>query len=119
AVEDREKFYSLLKELGIPHIPGITAYDEDDLKSKTADIGFPVLLRPSYVIGGQGMLIIDSQEELDSCLENIEYPVLIDAYYKGLELEVDVLTDGHDIFIPAFFEHIEKAGVHSGDSMTI
>ncbi|RWR08621.1 carbamoyl phosphate synthase large subunit [Siminovitchia fortis] len=119
AVEDREKFYSLLKELGIPHIPGITAYDEDDLKSKTADIGFPVLLRPSYVIGGQGMLIIDSQEELDSCLENIEYPVLIDAYYKGLELEVDVLTDGNDIFIPAFFEHIEKAGVHSGDSMTI
>ncbi|WP_144462371.1 carbamoyl phosphate synthase large subunit [Siminovitchia fortis] len=119
AVEDREKFYSLLKELEIPHIPGVTAYNEDDLKSKTSDIGFPVLLRPSYVIGGQGMLIIDSQEELDSCLENIEYPVLIDAYYKGLELEVDVLTDGHDIFIPAFFEHIEKAGVHSGDSMTI
>ncbi len=118
-VEDREKFYSLLKELEIPHIPGVTAYDEDDLKSKTAEIGYPVLLRPSYVIGGQGMLIIESQDEMDSCIDNIEYPVLIDAYYKGMELEVDVLTDGHDILIPAYFEHIEKAGVHSGDSMTI
>ncbi|GIN96171.1 carbamoyl-phosphate synthase arginine-specific large chain [Siminovitchia terrae] len=119
AVEDREKFYTLLKELEIPHIPGVTAYDQNDLKLKTADIGFPVLLRPSYVIGGQGMLIIDNQEELDNCLANIDYPVLIDAYYKGQELEVDVLTDGQNILIPAYFEHIEKAGVHSGDSMTI
>ncbi|RST73025.1 carbamoyl phosphate synthase large subunit [Siminovitchia acidinfaciens] len=118
-VEDRERFYSLLKELDIPHIPGITANDEANLKSKAAEMGFPVLLRPSYVIGGQGMLIIDSAEELDKYLASIEYPVLVDAYYQGLELEVDVLTDGNDILIPAYFEHIEKAGVHSGDSMTI
>ncbi|MFD1706629.1 carbamoyl phosphate synthase large subunit [Siminovitchia sediminis] len=118
-VEDRERFYTLLKELDIPHIPGGTAYDEQEVITKTAQIGFPVLLRPSYVIGGQGMIIVHNQEELDTHLPNIEYPVLIDAYYKGMELEVDVLADGKEILIPAYFEHIEKAGVHSGDSMTI
>ncbi|MBS4199099.1 carbamoyl phosphate synthase large subunit [Bacillus sp. FJAT-49732] len=118
-VEDRERFYSLLKELEIPHIPGLTALNEADLVVKSTEIGFPLLLRPSYVIGGQGMLIIENEDELQEKLGNISYPVLIDAYYKGTEMEVDVLSDGENIFIPGFFEHIEKAGVHSGDSMAV
>jgi carbamoyl-phosphate synthase large subunit len=118
-VEDREKFYQLLRELSIPHIPGVTAHDEGELLEKAEIIGFPVLLRPSYVIGGQGMLIIHHQEELEQYKESIQYPVLIDAYYKGIEVEVDALSDGKGIFIPAYFEHIEKAGVHSGDSITV
>jgi len=117
--EDRERFYSLLKELEIPHIPGLTALSEEDLIVKSAEIGFPLLLRPSYVIGGQGMLIIENEHELHEQLNKISFPVLIDAYFKGTEMEVDVLSDGQNIFIPGYFEHIEKAGVHSGDSMAV
>ncbi|MBS4203472.1 carbamoyl phosphate synthase large subunit [Lederbergia citrea] len=117
--EDRDRFYSLLKELNIPHIPGITASCESELKEKIAEIGFPLLLRPSYVIGGQGMLIIEDIKALDKSLDKITYPVLIDAYFKGTEMEIDVLSDGKNIFVPGFFEHIEKAGVHSGDSMAV
>lgn len=118
-VEDREKFYQLLQELSIPHIPGLTAHDADELLEKSERIGFPVLLRPSYVIGGQGMLIIQQKEELEQCKNSIQYPVLIDAYYQGVEVEIDALADGENIFIPAYFEHIEKAGVHSGDSISV
>lgn len=118
-VEDREKFYQLLQELSIPHIPGLTAHNHVELLKKTESIGFPVLLRPSYVIGGQGMLIIHSKEELESYKKSIQFPVLIDAYYKGIEIEIDALSDGKKVFIPAYFEHIEKAGVHSGDSITV
>ncbi|MBW8349012.1 carbamoyl phosphate synthase large subunit [Bacillus sp. IITD106] len=118
-VEDRERFYNLLKELDIPHIPGLTALNEEELIVQSSKIGFPLLLRPSYVIGGQGMLIIEDEHQLREHLNNISYPVLIDAYYKGTEMEVDVLSDGENIFIPGFFEHIEKAGVHSGDSMAV
>jgi len=117
--EDRERFYSPLKELEIPHIPGLTALSEEDLIVKSAEIGFPLLLRPSYVIGGQGMLIIENEHELHEQLNKISFPVLIDAYFKGTEMEVDVLSDGQNIFIPGYFEHIEKAGVHSGDSMAV
>ncbi|MCJ8006402.1 carbamoyl phosphate synthase large subunit [Lederbergia wuyishanensis] len=118
-VEDRERFYSLLKELDIPHIPGLTALSKEELIIKSSKIGYPLLLRPSYVIGGQGMLIIDNEHELQANFDKISYPVLIDAYFKGTEMEVDVLSDGENIFIPGFFEHIEKAGVHSGDSMAV
>ena len=118
-VEDRERFYSLLQELNIPHIPGVTAYNEADLLEKTKEIGYPLLLRPSYVIGGQGMVIIPSESELEDSLQDIQYPVLLDAYYRGTELEIDVLSDGDQIFIPGYFEHMEKAGVHSGDSMAV
>ena len=118
-VEDRERFYSLLKELEIPHIPGLMAANEQQLIEQIKTIGYPLLLRPSYVIGGQGMIIIEKEADLVEHLANIQYPVLIDAYYKGIELEIDALSDGENIVIPAYFEHIEKAGVHSGDSMTV
>ncbi|MEK3886474.1 carbamoyl phosphate synthase large subunit [Bacillus sp. FSL K6-3431] len=118
-VEDRERFYTLLQGLHIPHIPGVTAENEQDLFGKITDIGFPLLLRPSYVIGGQGMIVIHNESELQASLQQIKFPVLVDAYYPGTEMEVDVLTDGEEIIIPGYFEHIEKAGVHSGDSMAI
>lgn len=122
-LEDRERFYQLLQKLNIPHIPGETADSKQALIDKIHKIGYPVLLRPSYVIGGRGMLVLHSEKELDEYLQSVEsseqFPILIDAYYPGKEVEVDVVTDGKDIVIPAIFEHIEKAGVHSGDSMAI
>lgn len=118
-VEDRDRFYNLLQKLEIPHIPGVSANNSNDLLDKAKEIGFPILLRPSYVIGGQGMLIIGTEEELQQYIDHISYPVLIDAFYKGIELEVDALSDGEQIFIPGYFQHIERAGVHSGDSIAV
>ncbi len=125
-MEDRDRFYTLLQELQIPHIPGVSAGNEDELLAKIEAVGYPLLLRPSYVIGGQGMLIIEREEQLQNHLHKIAYPVLLDAYYKGKEMEIDVLSNGHNIYVnghniyvPGFFEHIEKAGVHSGDSMAV
>lgn len=117
--EDRERFYQLMQELNIPHIPGQTALDHNDLLTKAKQVGFPLLLRPSYVIGGQGMFIIQNEAELLAKIDRISYPVLLDAYYRGTEIEIDAISDGKDVVIPAIFEHIEKAGVHSGDSMAI
>ena len=86
-------------------------------------LGFPILLRPSYVIGGKGMEIFYDEASLktfiDEKTDERSYPLLVDAYFPGKEVEVDVVTDGEHIFIPAIFEHIEKAGVHSGDSMAV
>ncbi|GIN70333.1 carbamoyl-phosphate synthase arginine-specific large chain [Bacillus sp. J14TS2] len=118
-LEDRDRFYTLLQHLQIPHIPGVSAANEEDLLAKVKEVGFPLLLRPSYVIGGQGMIIIEQEKDLQKQLNKIVYPVLLDAYYKGKEMEIDVLSNGHDIYVPGFFEHIEKAGVHSGDSMAV
>lgn len=120
-LEDRERFYQFLKRQGIPHIPGETAHGQDEVYSCADALGYPVLLRPSYVIGGSGMHIIQSKEELHTYLRShtIEYPVLVDRYISGKEAEVDVLTDGGSIFIPGIFEHVEPAGVHSGDSTAI
>ncbi|SFE72993.1 carbamoyl phosphate synthase large subunit [Alteribacillus iranensis] len=122
-LEDRGRFYEFMQRVDVPHIPGVTGYDREDVLQKAETVGYPILLRPSYVIGGQGMAILTNKEELESYLssvnENVEYPILIDAFLPGKELEVDVLTDGHDIFIPGMFEHVEPAGVHSGDSMAV
>lgn len=122
-LEDRDRFYRLLKKLNVPHIPGETVETKDALIEKVKEFGFPVLLRPSYVIGGRGMLVLQSETELQNYMNNNEstelFPILIDAYYPGKEVEVDVVTDGTDVVIPAIFEHVEKAGVHSGDSMAV
>ncbi len=122
-LEDRERFYKLLKTLGLPHIPGLTVDTQKDLIDKVNEIGYPVLLRPSYVIGGSGMIVLQSEKELQAYLSNettsVQYPILVDAYYPGIEVEVDVVTDGTNVVIPAIFEHVEKAGVHSGDSLAV
>jgi len=121
-LEDRDRFYQLLRKVNVPHIPGEIAANTEDLKEKAELIGFPILLRPSYVIGGKGMIILNSEQELEQLIENQAqkvFPILLDAYVAGKEAEVDVLTDGHEILIPTIIEHVEKAGVHSGDSTAI
>ncbi|USK71115.1 carbamoyl phosphate synthase large subunit [Peribacillus asahii] len=119
-LEDRDRFYQLLQKLDIPHVPGTMANNVDELIESALEIGFPVLLRPSYVIGGQGMEIIRSKESLLNRIENgvaLVYPVLIDSYIPAKEAEIDLIADGSDIYVPIVAEHVEKAGVHSGDSM--
>jgi carbamoyl-phosphate synthase large subunit len=122
-LEDRGRFYSFMKQVEVPHIPGVTAIDEKDALIKASEIGYPVLIRPSYVIGGQGMMLFQSDKEFISYLEDeeqaISFPILIDAYYPGIELEVDALTDGKRMCIAGMFEHVERAGVHSGDSIAV
>ncbi|MBT2645778.1 carbamoyl phosphate synthase large subunit [Bacillus sp. ISL-34] len=121
-LEDRDRFYQLLQKLDIPHVPGSMANGEEQLIARAEAIGFPVLLRPSYVIGGQGMEIIRSKESLLNRMANgtaLVYPVLIDSYIPGKEAEIDLIADGNDVYIPIIAEHIEKAGVHSGDSMAL
>ncbi|NGP44553.1 carbamoyl phosphate synthase large subunit [Bacillaceae bacterium SIJ1] len=118
--EDRDRFYQYLQSIDVPHIPGETVYTKEALLTKAQAIGFPVLIRPSYVIGGKGMHIFTDLESLSLFADEHEeagYPLLIDAYMAGKEAEIDLVTDGKDVVIPAIFEHIEKAGVHSGDSM--
>ncbi|MFE3974636.1 MULTISPECIES: carbamoyl phosphate synthase large subunit [unclassified Peribacillus] len=121
-LEDRDRFYQLLQKLDIPHVPGSMANGEEQLIDRAEAIGFPILLRPSYVIGGQGMEIIRSKESLLNRMENgtaLAYPVLIDSYIPGKEAEIDLIADGNDVYIPIIAEHVEKAGVHSGDSMAL
>ncbi|MEH7381722.1 carbamoyl phosphate synthase large subunit [Bacillus sp. JJ1533] len=121
-LEDRDRFYKLLEKVKIPHIPGEIANSSQELVIKASDIGYPVLIRPSYVIGGKGMVVISDEGELASFVREIpddSFPLLIDAYVPGLEIEVDLLSDGNEILIPTIVEHIEKAGVHSGDSHAI
>ncbi|AQX55831.1 carbamoyl phosphate synthase large subunit [Priestia flexa] len=122
ALEDREQFYQLLDDCHIPHIPGEIADNEQQLVKKAKEMGFPLLIRPSYVIGGKGMLTLQSEQELMDCLSSIKpshFPMLLDAYYPGQEAEVDVVCDGKDVLIPTIVEHVEKAGVHSGDSYAL
>jgi carbamoyl-phosphate synthase large subunit len=123
-LEDREQFYQLLKELDIPHIEGKAANNGDELLVAADKIGFPVLVRPSYVIGGQSMFTFYKREELETYMTRLDaheqmWPLLVDRYVPGLECEVDCICDGKDIVVPGIFEHIEKAGVHSGDSISI
>jgi carbamoyl-phosphate synthase large subunit len=121
-LEDRDKFYQLLEQLNIPHIPGMTAENEDQLIENIHKLQYPVLLRPSYVIGGKGMVIIQNEQELKEFLQsnpNKIFPILIDAYIRDKEAEADLVSDGKNILIPEVIEHIEKAGVHSGDSYAV
>ncbi|MCD8509901.1 MAG: carbamoyl-phosphate synthase (glutamine-hydrolyzing) large subunit [Bacillus sp. (in: Bacteria)] len=125
-LEDRHQFYEVLNELNIPHIAGKTIYDGDALLPAAQELGYPVLVRPSYVIGGQSMFICHNDEELTKYLHRIQedgnarsWPLLVDQYLPGLECEIDVISDGNDIVVPGIFEHLEKAGVHSGDSVAL
>lgn len=127
AVEDRDLFYQLLQKLSIPHIPGDTVLSLDDAMDTANRIGYPILLRPSYVIGGQGMVILHHETQLKDYLVSLSekqyanriFPLLIDKYIEGYEVEIDAICDGEDVLIPGIFEHVEKAGVHSGDSIAI
>jgi len=122
--EDREKFDRLLIDLGIPKPPGRTAFSVDEAMVIAGEIGFPVLVRPSYVLGGRAMEIVYNDDELLDYMATAvkitpEHPVLVDKYLVGKELEVDAISDGADILIPGIMEHIERAGVHSGDSTAV
>ncbi|MBD3106795.1 carbamoyl-phosphate synthase large subunit [Bacillus sp. AGMB 02131] len=122
--ENRDKFEQALTTLGIPQPKGKTATSVDQAVKIADDIGYPVLVRPSYVLGGRAMEIVYKQEELLHYMENAvkinpEHPVLIDRYLTGKEIEVDAISDGKDVVIPGIMEHIERAGVHSGDSIAV
>lgn len=124
AAEDRDKFDRLLLELGIPKPPGRTATSVEGARVIAEEIGFPVLVRPSYVLGGRAMEIVYNQSELVDYMTSAvqassEHPVLVDKYLMGKEIEVDAISDGEDVLIPGIMEHIERAGVHSGDSIAV
>ncbi|WP_318505100.1 carbamoyl phosphate synthase large subunit [Bacillus sp. T3] len=120
-LEDRERFYQLLDELEIPRVRGDIANNEIELQACVESLGFPILLRPSYVIGGKGMEVLNNQQELDKTLASgtVNYPILVDQYIYAKEAELDLAADGVNILVPTIVEHIEKTGVHSGDSMSI
>ncbi len=124
AAEDRELFDKILEETEIPRAAGGTVYTAEEAKAVANRLGYPVLVRPSYVLGGQGMQIAISDEEIEEFMEIInriaqDHPILVDKYLQGKELEVDAVCDGTDILIPGIMEHIERTGVHSGDSISV
>lgn len=122
--EDRKRFEELLRSLNIAQPLGCTVTSIEEAAEKSAHLGFPVMVRPSYVLGGRAMEIVYDEEELLDYMKravqvNPEHPVLIDRYMIGREMEVDAISDGETVFIPGIMEHIEKAGVHSGDSIAV
>lgn len=124
AAEDRELFDQILQETEIPRAAGGTVFTAGEAKEVAKKLGYPVLVRPSYVLGGQGMQIAYSDEEIEEFMEIInrieqDHPILVDKYLMGKELEVDAVCDGTDILIPGIMEHIERTGVHSGDSISV
>ena len=124
AAEDRELFDKILEETGIPRAAGGTVYTAEEAKAVANRLGYPVLVRPSYVLGGQGMQIAISDREIEEFMEIInriaqDHPILVDKYLQGKEIEVDAVCDGTDILIPGIMEHIERTGVHSGDSISV
>ena len=124
AAEDRELFDRILEQTQIPRAAGGTVYTAEEAKAVANRLGYPVLVRPSYVLGGQGMQIALSDEEIEEFMEIInriaqDHPILVDKYLQGKELEVDAVCDGTEILIPGIMEHIERTGVHSGDSISV
>ena len=124
AAEDRERFDEILQKCGIPRAKGRTIFTTEEALAAAHELGYPVLVRPSYVLGGQGMEIAYSDRNIEEFMRIInmtvqEHPILVDKYLMGRELEVDGVFDGEDILIPGIMEHVERAGVHSGDSIAV
>ena len=124
AAEDRELFDEILQKTGIPRAAGGTVFTAEEAKKVENEIGYPVLVRPSYVLGGQGMKIAWNDDEIEEFIGIIntitqDHPILVDKYLMGKEIEVDAICDGTDILIPGIMEHIERTGVHSGDSISV
>ena len=124
AAEDRELFDEILEKTKIPRAAGGTVFTAEEAKAVANRLGYPVLVRPSYVLGGQGMKIAFNDEEIEEFIGIInriaqDHPILVDKYLQGTEVEVDAICDGEDILIPGVMEHIERAGVHSGDSISV
>ena len=124
AAEDRELFDEILEQCEIPRPKGHTVFTAEEAKKAANELGYPVLVRPSYVLGGQGMQIAISDEDVDEFIGIInriaqEHPILVDKYIMGKEIEVDAICDGTDILIPGIMEHIERTGIHSGDSISV
>ncbi len=124
AAEDRERFDEILQKCGIPRAKGRTIYTTEEALAAARELGYPVLVRPSYVLGGQGMEIAYTDRNIEEFMKIInmtvqEHPILVDKYLMGRELEVDGVFDGEDILIPGIMEHVERAGVHSGDSIAV
>lgn len=122
--EDRERFDEMLTELNIPRPRGISVTNLDDAITGAENIGYPVMVRPSYVLGGRAMEIVYNEEELRDYMSRAvkvtpDHPVLVDRYMQGTEVEVDAISDGVDVVIPGIMEHVERAGVHSGDSIAV
>ncbi|MFV0364278.1 MAG: carbamoyl-phosphate synthase large subunit, partial [Suipraeoptans sp.] len=124
AAEDRELFDEILEKCEIPRPTGGTVYTAEEAKVVANRLGYPVLVRPSYVLGGQGMQIAINDHDIDEFIGIInriaqDHPILVDKYLEGKEIEVDAVCDGEDILIPGIMEHIERAGIHSGDSISV
>ncbi|MFR1412993.1 MAG: carbamoyl-phosphate synthase large subunit [Lachnospiraceae bacterium] len=124
AAEDRELFDEILEQCQIPRPKGQTVFTAEEAKKAANELGYPVLVRPSYVLGGQGMQIAINDEDVEQYIGIInriaqEHPILVDKYLVGKEIEVDAVCDGEDIVIPGIMEHIERAGIHSGDSISV
>ena len=124
AAEDRERFDEVLERCNIPRPKGETVFTAEEAKAAAARLEYPVLLRPSYVLGGQNMIIAHSDQDVDEYMAiitrtKLENPVLIDKYMMGTEVEVDAICDGERFVIPGIMEHVERAGVHSGDSISV
>ncbi len=124
AAEDRELFDQILEQTKIPRAAGGTVFTSEEAKEVAGRLGYPVLVRPSYVLGGQGMKIAYNDQELEEFIDIInriaqDHPILVDKYLQGKEIEVDAVCDGTDILIPGIMEHIERTGVHSGDSISV
>ena len=124
AAEDSELFDEILEQCQIPRPKGHTVFTAEEAKKAANELGYPVLVRPSYVLGGQGMQIAVNDEDVEEFIGIInqiaqDHPILVDKYLMGKEIEVDAVCDGDDILIPGIMEHIERAGIHSGDSISV